>query len=331
MTDTDTVMPSMCVVSGVILKQALRATYIGLDFLLTLFGNILTIIVTQKVEEFSDSTKIFITSLALADLGVTVIAATSFAAEVAGGWPFPDWICVASFLCFYIFTAVSITMISILTFDRLVAVVKPLRHSMILNKKRSISFTALVWVACILGAIFTTVSNSVTYHQCSALCMTSRRSITQSIASVLAFYIIPLVCIMLMNIKLLVIARRHAIHFRRTRVAALVLSTPGQPKAFARSIRGKAVGVISLVTLAFALSWSFYQVKLIQGTFSSEDVIFPEWVEFTAVWLALTNSWWNVFIYSIMNRSFRSNMRSVLLRLCPWFRQQQETDPPVIS
>lgn len=92
MTEPSEVSKSECAVSGLPLHRAIRATYIGFDFVLTLVGNILTIIVTRKVDEFSESTKIFITSLALADLGVTVVAATSFVAEVVGGWPFPDWI-----------------------------------------------------------------------------------------------------------------------------------------------------------------------------------------------------------------------------------------------
>lgn len=218
-------------------------------------------------------------------------------------------------------------MISILTLDRLIAVVKPLHHTMILNTKRSIGFATITWVGCTLGAIFTTISNPIKYMECSALCLTTGRSVSQSVASVLAFYIIPLVSIILMNIKLLVIARRHTLHFKRAHVPALALSTPGQPKPSPRSVRGKAVGVISLVTLAFALSWSFFQVRLIRMTFSDKEAVFSEWVEFAAIWLALTNSWWNVFIYSIMNRSFRRNMRSVLTRLCPRFHQHMEVEP----
>ncbi|XP_071803679.1 octopamine receptor beta-1R-like [Asterias amurensis] len=317
------VSSSDCVVSGDTLYQVLRASYIGIDFILTLFGNILTIIVTRKVEEFSDSTKIFITSLAVADLGVTVVAVTSFTAEVYGRWPFPEWICQVSFLSFYIFTAVSVIMIVIMTVDRLVAVVKPLRHSLILTKRRSIVAAVCVWFCCILSASSTTFLNTVEYNECSAICWTKGRSIAQTIASVMLFYITPLICILIMNIRLLMIARRHALHFRRVRVAASLPNTADQPKhPPPRNVRGKAVGVISLVTLAFALSWSVYQVCLVHSAFSDGSP-FPESVEFVAVWLGLTNSWWNVIIYSIMNRNFRNHLKSVLLRLFPWFRKQE--------
>ena len=111
------------------------------------------------------------------------------------------------------------------------------------------------------------------------------------------------------------IARRHALYLRQFRVP------DGQPKRSPpRSVRGKAVGVISLTTLAFALSWAVYYVVLLHREFS--NVHLPEWVEFIAVWLGLTNSWWNVFIYSIMNRNFRNHLKSVLLRFCPRLRQQ---------
>ncbi|XP_033646548.1 olfactory receptor 1B1-like [Asterias rubens] len=162
MTEPSEVSQPECAVSGLPLPRAVRATYIGLDFVLTLVGNILTIIVTRKVDEFSESTKIFITSLALADLGVTVVAATSFVAEILGRWPFPDWICVASFLFFYTFTAVSITMISILTFDRLIAVVKPLHHSLILNPKRSIGFASITSSIMLTSMFFVTLT--LTYY-----------------------------------------------------------------------------------------------------------------------------------------------------------------------
>ncbi len=325
------IVSSDCVVSGDTLYQVLRASYIGIDFILTLFGNILTIIVTRKVEEFSHSTKIFITSLAVADLGVTVVAATSFIAEVYGKWPFPGWICKISFLGFYVFTAVSVIMIIIMTVDRLVAVVKPLRHSLILTERRSNVAAVLVWFCCILSASFTTFFNKVEYSECSAICMTKGRSVTQTISSVLLFFIIPLICILLMNIRLLLVARRHALHFRRVRVAATLPNTADQPKhPPPRNVRGKAVGVISLVTLAFALSWSAYQVLLIHSAFSN-GVPFPESVEFIAVWLGLTNSWWNVIIYSIMNRNFRNHLKSVLLRFFPWFRRQEAIIYPEMS
>lgn len=330
--ETGGIVSSDCVVSGDTLCQALRASYIGIDFLLTLLGNILTIIVTRKVEEFSHSTKIFITSLALADLGVTVVAATSFTAEVYGRWPFPGWICQVSFLSFYIFTAVSVIMIIIMTVDRLVAVVKPLRHSLILTKRRSTLAAVCVWFGCTVSALFTTFFNEIEYSECSAVCMTKGRSIPQSISSVLAFYVVPLVCILLMNIRLLLIARRHALHFRRARVAAFVPSTPGHQlkNPSPRNVRGKAVGVIALVTFAFGLSWSAYQVVLMHSALS-DGVPLPESVEFIAVWLGLTNSWWNVLIYSIMNRNFRNHLKSVLLRFFPWFRRQEVINHPEMS
>ena len=174
-------MSSECVLSEHYVSQTLRASYIVLDFILTIFGNILTIIVTRKVEEFSPSTKVFITSLALADLGVTVVVATSFAAEISGGWPFPEWMCQASFLSFYIFTTVSAIMVIIMTLDRLVAVVKPLRHSLILTKRRSNIAVVCVWLVCTLAGLLTTFLNKVTYDKCSALCVTVARSVLQSV------------------------------------------------------------------------------------------------------------------------------------------------------
>ena len=73
-------------------SAAFRATYIFIDFLATLVFNLLTILVARNVEDFSESTKVLMTTLALSDLGVAPVALLSFVCEVVGYWPFPDWL-----------------------------------------------------------------------------------------------------------------------------------------------------------------------------------------------------------------------------------------------
>ncbi|XP_038045114.1 D(4) dopamine receptor-like [Patiria miniata] len=320
------VTDSVCEVWENVPHRVLRATYIGVDLVLTMFGNVLTIVVTRKVEEFSDSTKMMFTSLALADLGVAFVAATSFAAEISGGWIFPMWICEASFISFYIFTAVSVFMLVIMTFDRLVAVVRPLRYSLILTKGRSLVAIAFVWLACTVGAIFTTITNQIIYNKCSALCSTKDRNILQSVVAIVTYYFIPLTLIVLMNVKLLSVAHQHARRFRNQVVATPAVSinlerahVQHHPRS---TLRGKAVGVVTLVTFAFIVSWSLFYVKLILNAASDEGVNFPEGIEFASIWLGLTNSWWNVIMYSVMNRSFRQHLKSVLRRLCSWLPER---------
>ncbi|XP_038045113.1 octopamine receptor beta-1R-like [Patiria miniata] len=301
-----TLAPDECVPSEHSFHRALRATYIGLDFLLTLLGNVLTIVVTRKVEEFSDSTKVIITSLAVADLGVAFVAATSLPVEILGKWIFPEWVCAASFITFYIFTTVSVMMVIVMTFDRLVAIVRPLRYALILPKHRSVIAVVIVWLACTGGGMYTTFTNNIVYNRCSAVCMTTGRNIVASIVSVLLFYVIPLALIMMMNVKILLIARQHARHIGRPAVTITSTDDAGQPTILRRprSVKGKAVGVISLVTVAFAVSWSVYQAKLLHGSVSGSSDAFDEWLEFSAIWLGLTNrnifSKWihALFIYS---------------------------------
>ncbi|XP_022108236.1 beta-3 adrenergic receptor-like [Acanthaster planci] len=303
MPNNSDVMAIECEPQKQIAHRAVRATYIGADFVLTMLGNILTIAVIRKVEEFSDGTKMLFTSLALADLGVAFVAATSLVAEISGRWIFPAWMCEVSFGTFYIFTAVSVCMLIFLTFDRLVAVLRPLRYSLILTKGRSLFATAFIWFACAVGAIITLATNQIIYNKCSAMCVTRLRSIPQSIVALVTFYIIPLTLILLMNLKLLSVARQHA---RRSRNQVAPPPPPSscdldqvymQPPPRS-ALRGKAVGVITLVTFAFIVSWSLFYVKLVLGAVSDEDTTLPEWIEFTSIWLALTNSWWNFIIYS---------------------------------
>ena len=316
-----------CIASNTTLSYAVRGTVISMYCTVTISFNFLQILVTQRVASFSDNTRILMTSLALSDLGVGLLAVFSLISVFIKTTLFPGWFCYVVFALFYTFTSRSVLDLMLLTVDRFIAVIKPLHYPTILPQSRVKLITIILWVVIIICGVVTSLVNTVVFNDCVALCLPKLpRAVIDSVVICILYYVWPVLVIFGMNLKLCQVSCTHA---RRIRAMVSVpdAGQHGVPPLPARRIHrrlihGKAVSVVFFVTLGFAVTWLAYYVVILLSAFGGHEA--SEWIQFTVVWLALSNSWLNVIIYALLNRAFRETASKFLLRcmhclhLRPW-------------
>ena len=136
--------------------KALGGIFLAVTFVLIMVGNIFVIIVQlkAKIDSIPNSTKHFMISLALSDLGIgTFIVPLSLAtlvdAECCAGMSFQR----LSGFTNYCFCMASILTLAMLSIDRYIALAYPMRLDSILTPFRSKTICALIWAYSLIVAI----------------------------------------------------------------------------------------------------------------------------------------------------------------------------------
>ncbi|XP_071803659.1 histamine H2 receptor-like [Asterias amurensis] len=310
-----------CIASHTTLAYIVRGTVVAIYCIVTIFFNCLQIVVTQRVTSFSDNTRILMTSLALSDIGVGFLAVSSlFISVFVESYTIPSWLCHVAFAWFYTCTSRSVVDLMMLSVDRFVAVTKPLRYPTILPQHRVKLITLILWVFIVTLGVTTSLINTVEFNECVSLCVPKLpRSVTDSVLIFIMYYVLPLVIIFGMNMKLCQLSSMHVKKIQASIPLSEIVENSVSSTVSRRIVQRqptngnrKSAYVVAFVTLGFALTWIAYYVMILVSTFGGPEA--SEWIQFTVVWLALSNSWLNVIIYALFYRAFRETAHKFIVR-----------------
>ncbi|XP_032092041.1 olfactory receptor 14J1-like [Thamnophis elegans] len=136
-------------------------------YLMTLIGNILIISAIAFDSRLHTPMYFFLMNLALQDIGsVSLIVPKSVINSIINARHISYPGCVAQVFFFVFFVNCDISLLTVMAYDRFVAICNPLRYEMIMNRKACTKMIGSVWIASFLNSVLNTIVTFTT-HFCS--------------------------------------------------------------------------------------------------------------------------------------------------------------------
>lgn len=273
-------------------------------------GNLLVIIVIVSNKRMVNTTNILIFSLALADLCFIVFCVPFTAAKyVIPRWPFGRiWCKIMQYLT-YVCAYASVYTLVLMSFDRYLAVVHPIRSMTIRTEKNCLIMVIIVWVIILAANTPLLIQFDLlvyVYHgEQRQSCVNTAASedpmlnIIFYVAFFVAGYVIPLtlVCIL------------YGFMLRRL----LFGITPRNQSAESIRSKKRVTRMIVIVVILFAICWLPIQIIFMlhsAGVYAANATNF--WIHLIANCFAYANSCMNPILYAFLSDNFRKSFRKLL-------------------
>ena len=320
-------------------SDILVGVVICLIIVTTILGNALVILSVALFRSMRSRTNFMLVSLAVTDLLVgCIIMLVSLIYHTLRYWPFATIVCHFYTSLDVMLCTSSILHILTIAIDRYIAVMNPLRYSVIITDNRIKITLLLVWILSFAFAITPVLIyvNSVKDgdHRGPAVifeiqCYYVSSKILALITSIVTFYI-PLIIMSVLYGKVLIVARRQSkrVHPIETFGAEqglsvidgnsvppdnVTMSTDQTQAPSARKRRKgdfKAARTLGLIMGCFGLCWMpFFIIHTVHPFIPT--LITSPLIPKLVIWLGYCNSCMNPFLYAF-NKDFRGAFKKII-------------------
>ena len=259
-----------------------------------ILGNVLVCIVVARNRQLHTVTNMFITSLALADLLVCVVAQPLNAVFLYGLPPNPAYGITRKTFCF-VSELASISNLAAVTIDRYIAIVSPMQYQLKVNFKKAFILLCFIWVV--------------------SLGLGIPSGIDRSVSHITVYYVLALMVIIVpIYVRIYFIARRQAqVIARQIEFIEKESTSKGEKENIAAKTIGNVLSVFIICWLPVIVLPMIFRYHA--NTRTARRLL--KWAQT----LALCSSAANPVIYSLRTQIFRKELRKyyrIVLRRRSW-------------
>ncbi|XP_072044615.1 D(1A) dopamine receptor-like [Amphiura filiformis] len=300
-------------------QNIIGAIFILIIIILSILGNvavILAIVRTPRLRE--ELSSILLINLSLTDLlSATFVMPYTFVALLADEWLLgPEW-CTGQCALNYCCIIVSMLTLSMISIDRHVAIVYPLRYASVITSPLIYAMSTYTWIQAFAFAAVPIVCKWVVYDYWEIVCAIDWDSyrdhggLTYVIVAFVLCFMVPAGIMLVSYIRIYRAAKGH---YRRRSCRQQMRTDPHQQKQERKVIISLAV----VVVMFFICTTPFCVTKVIKIFFSSDVV--PVWLNFVATYAQYIASATNPFIYGIFRTDFRKAFSRLIcsIRVLPY-------------
>lgn len=272
-----------------------------LSFIVTaiIISNILNIIILKQLRELQTIAKTLLINLSVADLlNGFMVCIPGLLASTTDTWLLGEVYCQISGIVHGTSCSVSIWCLSAVSLDRYLAISYPVRYRNSANLRHSLIAIILFWLAGILtfSAPLFNDDNYYKYQKNIVICGMYWES--------------PVFCIVTgLYTPVLSAAILFWTSYKVTKMLKNISKVKTSRRGQAKSTRDtKAVRMLIISGISYFVAWGPYTIAVYLIAFKTIPFI-PEPAEFIVAWLANSNSFMNVLIYSGSFEGFRKRLK----------------------
>lgn len=305
MNDTDFTRSSVTVVT-----ETLVITIISIMILVC---NIGIIIILRTIRFWHKSTVYLLLNLALSDICVAIFTITAIPSAASYSHEnVSDLMCKVQAFLGGTSGTVSLVTLAYISVDRYIIIVHPLRHQSLMSKRTITAMIALSWIlpSVLYVWVFWDDLLGTQYNPDSFLCSADLSKIVLVLLLLCVFFIPANVTIFYCYGHILMIARKHSkkIFLQRTTVNVNGITAKRSYKA-----AGTFIAVFGMFNLCWVPYVTLVIYRALQPPSSEGDKNkVPHAVNFILPWMAMSNSFVNIFIYFGLNAQYRRAVKGLL-------------------
>nr|WNH96630.1 5-HT6 [Sinonovacula constricta] len=292
---------------------------------LTIVGNLLVFTAVMLQKKLQTVSNTFIVSLCMADLLLgTVVMIPATLNEIFDQWIMAEEFCVIWAGFDVMLCSASILNVCLISLDRYIAIMSPLRYKVIVTYKRAFLMLGATWGLAITAS-FLPLSTGIHNPDLPALTnltIFSKEPKCLFIPNLVYVIIASTVTILLPIVVAFVLYYRVSKEAKRQACFVGVLITPSSmllgTKIATKHIREpftrKATITLGIIVGAYVVTWAPFLVANLTEAICR---CVPSRFFIATVWLGYCNSLINPIIYPFFMRDFRSVYKDAFLSVCP--------------
>ena len=273
--------------------------FVSCTAFVTLCGNSLVIYLIASRPRLHTNPNWFVLSLAIADFSVGLVIAPTYIMSTF--WVEADFTTLAIFYNLLLYASVG--NLCVMTFDRYIAITRPLRYPSVMKDS-----TVLKLIACAWGVPFIISLIPLSWEHNTSVSKPKQKHAEQIFKAIVLvlFEIIPCIILLFTCLHLLVIVRKQS--RRICRAEAQVINRYNLSTSRGRKTHEKAVvRMVGIVVIVFEICWVLSAYRATCKYFNLCQVSL-RLVQISRLFLFF-NSAINVFVYAFLKREIRGEMK----------------------